>query len=243
MSVCCVPGRLINTIRVLCSSYEDYSHWLLCLQTVSHREGATLLPGPESLPGLRAPTQVRGQQGGAGRGSVRREPAMQLTPCPPTPGPGQWPRLTLFRWTDQLGLRGPSAPLHPYQPLPPRVLSTAHSWLPLPACTCECGGQEGGRRGGGQEASLCWAGWVPVVLHSLRDASSSGVVWERAPSIFWKILFPPGPGQPRLCRHQWAEGRAQTGWQQSVTQKQGQGRRAWFSLPATPGPDQGGPSR
>lgn len=55
----CVPGPLINTIRVLCASYEDYSHWLLCLQTVSRREGAPLLPGPEGFPGLRGPLQVR----------------------------------------------------------------------------------------------------------------------------------------------------------------------------------------
>ncbi|XP_024410660.1 pleckstrin homology domain-containing family N member 1 isoform X2 [Desmodus rotundus] len=61
-----IEGRLINTIRVLCASYEDYSHWLLCLQTVSHREGAPLLPGPESPPGLWAPTQVLG----GGRGSL-----------------------------------------------------------------------------------------------------------------------------------------------------------------------------
>lgn len=55
----CVPGPLINTIRVLCASYEDYSHWLLCLQTISRREGAPLLPGPEGFPGLRGPPQVR----------------------------------------------------------------------------------------------------------------------------------------------------------------------------------------
>ncbi|XP_049474305.1 LOW QUALITY PROTEIN: pleckstrin homology domain-containing family N member 1 [Panthera uncia] len=61
-----IEGRLINTIRVLCASYEDYSHWLLCLQTVSHRDGAPPLPGPESFPGLRVSTQVMG----GGRGSL-----------------------------------------------------------------------------------------------------------------------------------------------------------------------------
>lgn len=55
----CVPGRLINTIRVLCASYEDYSRWLLCLQTVSRRGGGPLLPSPETFPGLRLPPQVR----------------------------------------------------------------------------------------------------------------------------------------------------------------------------------------
>uniref|UniRef100_A0A667IM50 Kelch like family member 17 n=1 Tax=Lynx canadensis TaxID=61383 RepID=A0A667IM50_LYNCA len=61
-----IEGRLINTIRVLCASYEDYSHWLLCLQTVSHGDGAPPPPGPESLPGLRVSSQVLG----GGRGSL-----------------------------------------------------------------------------------------------------------------------------------------------------------------------------
>ncbi|KAM8787568.1 pleckstrin homology domain-containing family N member 1 isoform 1-T1 [Rhynchonycteris naso] len=61
-----IEGRLINTIRVLCASYEDYSHWLLCLQTVSCRESVPPLPGPESLPGLQMPIQVLG----SGRGSL-----------------------------------------------------------------------------------------------------------------------------------------------------------------------------
>jgi hypothetical protein len=57
----CVLGHLINTIRVVCASYEDYSQWLLCLRTVSRRDGAHLPPGPESFPGLQKPTQVRSQ--------------------------------------------------------------------------------------------------------------------------------------------------------------------------------------
>ncbi|XP_058408534.1 pleckstrin homology domain-containing family N member 1 [Diceros bicornis minor] len=61
-----IEGHLINTIRVLCASYEDYSHWLLCLQTVSRREGPPPLPGPEGFLGLRMPTQVVG----GGRGSL-----------------------------------------------------------------------------------------------------------------------------------------------------------------------------
>uniref|UniRef100_A0A4X1W940 Pleckstrin homology domain containing N1 n=1 Tax=Sus scrofa TaxID=9823 RepID=A0A4X1W940_PIG len=55
-----IEGRLINTIRVVCASYEDYGRWLLCLQTVCHKDGASLLPGPESFPGLRI---VGGGQG------------------------------------------------------------------------------------------------------------------------------------------------------------------------------------
>lgn len=61
-----IEGRLINTIRVVCASYEDYGRWLLCLQTVCHKDGASLLPGPESFPGLRAPTQIVG----GGQGSL-----------------------------------------------------------------------------------------------------------------------------------------------------------------------------
>ncbi|XP_076422056.1 pleckstrin homology domain-containing family N member 1 isoform X6 [Peromyscus maniculatus bairdii] len=61
-----IEGCLINTIRVVCASYEDYSQWLLCLRTVSHRDGAHLLPGPENFPGLHGPTQVVGR----GRGSL-----------------------------------------------------------------------------------------------------------------------------------------------------------------------------
>jgi hypothetical protein len=55
----CIPGRLINTIRVVCASYEDYSHWLFCLRTVSCRDGPPLLPSPESFQGFQGPTEVR----------------------------------------------------------------------------------------------------------------------------------------------------------------------------------------
>ncbi|XP_023491867.1 pleckstrin homology domain-containing family N member 1 isoform X4 [Equus przewalskii] len=61
-----IEGRLINTIRVLCASYEDYSHWLLCLQAISRREAAPAAPGLESFLGLQTPTQVMG----GGRGSL-----------------------------------------------------------------------------------------------------------------------------------------------------------------------------
>ncbi|XP_040313730.1 pleckstrin homology domain-containing family N member 1 isoform X2 [Herpailurus yagouaroundi] len=69
-----IEGRLINTIRVLCASYEDYSHWLLCLQTVSHGDGAPPPPGPESFPGLRVSTQDQANPGGTGTSRQRAEP-------------------------------------------------------------------------------------------------------------------------------------------------------------------------
>ncbi|KAK2502251.1 hypothetical protein MC885_020795, partial [Smutsia gigantea] len=61
-----IEGRLINTIRVVCASYEDYSLWLLCLQAVSCRDGAPPLPGPEGFLEPRRPTQVMS----GGRGSL-----------------------------------------------------------------------------------------------------------------------------------------------------------------------------
>uniref|UniRef100_A0A8C0ZU47 PH domain-containing protein n=1 Tax=Castor canadensis TaxID=51338 RepID=A0A8C0ZU47_CASCN len=61
-----IEGRLINTIRVVCASYEDYSHWLFCLRTVSCRDGPPLLPSPESFQGFQGPTEVMG----GGRGSL-----------------------------------------------------------------------------------------------------------------------------------------------------------------------------
>ncbi|XP_029802846.1 pleckstrin homology domain-containing family N member 1 isoform X2 [Suricata suricatta] len=61
-----IEGRLINTIRVLCASYEDYSQWLLCLQTVCPTDGAPPPPGPESCRGPWTSPQVMG----GGRGSL-----------------------------------------------------------------------------------------------------------------------------------------------------------------------------
>ncbi|XP_072831817.1 pleckstrin homology domain-containing family N member 1 isoform X4 [Vicugna pacos] len=52
-----IEGRLINAIRVVCASYEDYSRWLLCLQTVCRRGG--------TAPGLRVPAQVVGSDRGS----------------------------------------------------------------------------------------------------------------------------------------------------------------------------------
>uniref|UniRef100_A0A452SU23 Pleckstrin homology domain containing N1 n=1 Tax=Ursus americanus TaxID=9643 RepID=A0A452SU23_URSAM len=61
-----IEGRLINTIRVVCASYEDYSRWLLCLQTIAPRDGAPPPAGPEGFLGLRMSPQVMG----GGQGSI-----------------------------------------------------------------------------------------------------------------------------------------------------------------------------
>nr|XP_028697498.1 pleckstrin homology domain-containing family N member 1 [Macaca mulatta] len=64
-----IEGPLINTIRVVCTSYEDYSHWLLCLRAVTHRAGAPPLPGAESFPGLQVTGSGRGSLSSGGRTS------------------------------------------------------------------------------------------------------------------------------------------------------------------------------
>ncbi|XP_025242274.1 pleckstrin homology domain-containing family N member 1 isoform X1 [Theropithecus gelada] len=64
-----IEGPLINTIRVVCASYEDYSHWLLCLRAVTHREGAPPLPGAKSFPGLQVTGSGRGSLSSGGRTS------------------------------------------------------------------------------------------------------------------------------------------------------------------------------
>ncbi|XP_004407494.1 PREDICTED: pleckstrin homology domain-containing family N member 1 [Odobenus rosmarus divergens] len=64
-----IEGRLINTIRVLCATYEDYSHWLLCLQTISPGDGAAPLAGPESFAGPRVMGGRRGSLSSDGQTS------------------------------------------------------------------------------------------------------------------------------------------------------------------------------
>ncbi|XP_012512926.1 PREDICTED: pleckstrin homology domain-containing family N member 1 [Propithecus coquereli] len=60
-----IEGPLINTIRVLCASYEDYSHWLCCLRTMSRRDPrpplARLTPGCWAVGGSRGSLSADGQ--------------------------------------------------------------------------------------------------------------------------------------------------------------------------------------
>ncbi|XP_060055797.1 pleckstrin homology domain-containing family N member 1 isoform X2 [Erinaceus europaeus] len=50
-----IEGPLINSIRVLCATYEDYSRWLLCLQELASRDTPS---APPSLLGLRLPAHA-----------------------------------------------------------------------------------------------------------------------------------------------------------------------------------------
>lgn len=58
----CFPGRLINSIRVTCASYQDYQEWLYCLKTAQFRNADSSLSGSESFSGSKPPhpSQVRG---------------------------------------------------------------------------------------------------------------------------------------------------------------------------------------
>ncbi|XP_020832471.1 pleckstrin homology domain-containing family N member 1 isoform X1 [Phascolarctos cinereus] len=51
-----IEGHLINTIRVLCASYEDYQDWLLCFRAIHlRRGGSSTRSGSESFQGPRPP--------------------------------------------------------------------------------------------------------------------------------------------------------------------------------------------
>ncbi|XP_009870776.1 PREDICTED: pleckstrin homology domain-containing family N member 1, partial [Apaloderma vittatum] len=66
-----IEGRLINSIRVICRSYEDYQEWLYCLKTAQFRNADSSLSGSESFSGSKPPHL--GQFGGSGRGSLRSD--------------------------------------------------------------------------------------------------------------------------------------------------------------------------
>ncbi|KAM3824325.1 LOW QUALITY PROTEIN: pleckstrin homology domain-containing family N member 1 [Vipera latastei] len=66
-----IEGRLINSIRVVCSSYEDYQEWLYCLKTAQFRQADSSLSGSESFSRLK-PSHLA-QFSGSGRGSLTSE--------------------------------------------------------------------------------------------------------------------------------------------------------------------------
>ncbi|XP_009887958.1 PREDICTED: pleckstrin homology domain-containing family N member 1 [Charadrius vociferus] len=63
-----IEGRLINSIRVICRSYDDYQEWLYCLKTAQFRNADSSLSGSESFTGSKLPHP--GQFAGSGRGSL-----------------------------------------------------------------------------------------------------------------------------------------------------------------------------
>ncbi|XP_044301362.1 pleckstrin homology domain-containing family N member 1 [Varanus komodoensis] len=63
-----IEGRLINSIRVICPSYEDYQEWLYCLKTAQFRNADSSLSGSESFTGPK-PAHLA-QFSGSGRGSL-----------------------------------------------------------------------------------------------------------------------------------------------------------------------------
>uniref|UniRef100_A0A8C0C3U7 PH domain-containing protein n=1 Tax=Balaenoptera musculus TaxID=9771 RepID=A0A8C0C3U7_BALMU len=112
-----IEGRLINTIRVVCASYEDYGHWLLCLQTVCRGARASPPPGPESFPGLQVVGSGRGSLSSDGRTSWDSGcPAAASSRSTPESAAGCPARPAPLRLED-----GPEAPDHsletPHSPL------------------------------------------------------------------------------------------------------------------------------
>ncbi|XP_028920283.1 pleckstrin homology domain-containing family N member 1 isoform X3 [Ornithorhynchus anatinus] len=63
-----IEGRLINTIRVTCGSYEDYQDWLQGFRATRFRNGDSSLSGSDSFSGSRLPNYA--QFSGSGRGSL-----------------------------------------------------------------------------------------------------------------------------------------------------------------------------
>ncbi|KFV72309.1 Pleckstrin homology domain-containing family N member 1, partial [Dryobates pubescens] len=63
-----IEGRLINSIRVICCSYEDYQEWLYCLKTAQFRNTDSSLSGSESFSASKPPHPS--QFAGSGRGSL-----------------------------------------------------------------------------------------------------------------------------------------------------------------------------
>ncbi|KFP42333.1 Pleckstrin homology domain-containing family N member 1, partial [Chlamydotis macqueenii] len=63
-----IEGRLINSIRVICCSYDDYQEWLYCLKTAQFRNADSSLSGSESFSGSKLPHP--GQFASSGRGSL-----------------------------------------------------------------------------------------------------------------------------------------------------------------------------
>ncbi|XP_007448964.1 PREDICTED: pleckstrin homology domain-containing family N member 1 [Lipotes vexillifer] len=125
-----IEGRLINTIRVVCASYEDYGHWLLCLQSACRGDRASPLPGPESFPGLQAVGGGRGSLSSDGRTSWDSgcpAPASNRTShstpestggCPARPAPVERLRLEDGPEAPDYSLETPHSPLYadPYTP-------------------------------------------------------------------------------------------------------------------------------
>ncbi|XP_069320736.1 pleckstrin homology domain-containing family N member 1 [Eulemur rufifrons] len=89
-----IEGPLINTIRVVCASYEDHSHWLFCLRTISGRDPAPGAPSGEAVgSGAAGGRGAPSPDGQASRDSGRLEPPSTRTsralPVSSLPGPAR----------------------------------------------------------------------------------------------------------------------------------------------------------
>uniref|UniRef100_A0A8C0JD89 Pleckstrin homology domain containing N1 n=1 Tax=Chelonoidis abingdonii TaxID=106734 RepID=A0A8C0JD89_CHEAB len=95
-----IEGRLINSIQVICPSYEDYQEWLYCLKTAQFRNADSSLSGSESFSGSKPPhlgqlnhwslgeSQTPAAPSSVEKPALPRSP-LYADPYTPTPTPGR----------------------------------------------------------------------------------------------------------------------------------------------------------
>ncbi|XP_051695462.1 pleckstrin homology domain-containing family N member 1 isoform X1 [Oryctolagus cuniculus] len=216
-----IEGHLINTIRVACASYEDYSHWLLCLRAVSRRDGAPLLSGPEDVLGSLGPAQSPQDQAnpectsiGWRRAELRRAGSSRLPrgkAWVEGPGPAAPRHLHLdLSKVSRLGLEGEPPVEAPHSPLyadPYTPPATSHRKIMDVRSLNEF--LSAARSSPGREPSSPFPA-VPVSvpvsgpgsgLPSSRMPSKKGVLQPRVPQRHQgstKDRGPRPPGSPQL---------------------------------------------
>ncbi|XP_038191373.1 pleckstrin homology domain-containing family N member 1 isoform X1 [Arvicola amphibius] len=212
-----IEGRLINTIRVVCASYEDYSQWLLCLRTVSHRDGAHLLPGPENFPGLHGPTKAvsrgRGSLSSNGRTSWKLE-------CPVLPTSQSLPESSV-----------PTTIGFPAQPIPNQTNSNCVSTGRKKTELRHSGSSQSPRGKVRREVS---GSAVPLPLHldltkvGVLDLDSSSEAQDHSSDIPHSPLY-ADPYTPPATSHR------------KITDLQGLDEQFFCAMQTSPGPELSSP--
>ncbi|XP_029434804.1 pleckstrin homology domain-containing family N member 1 [Rhinatrema bivittatum] len=112
-----LEGTLINTIRVTCSSQEDYQEWLECLRTSKLQNRDSSLSGSGSFPGSRLahngqlPGSERSSLGSEGRASSCTSAGKMPSSCRHTHNPGSLSNRQSFAFLPDQHL--PEDPLSP----------------------------------------------------------------------------------------------------------------------------------
>ncbi|XP_026571550.1 pleckstrin homology domain-containing family N member 1 [Pseudonaja textilis] len=174
-----IEGRLINSIRVICSSYEDYQEWLYCLKTAQFRHADSSLSGSESFSGLK-PSHLT-QFSGSGRGSLTSEGRTNSWASA-----GKGPTSTHHSQTSTASLSER-----------PSVDALPQNWLaenPVPQPVC-CSGKQGA---GMPKAELKRKG-------SSRKSKGKGVPPSQPPQGHWEDSEKKSPF-PLISKHPHGEG-------------------------------------